>query len=285
MDLDAVADELYGLPLDDFISTRAAREKQAKAADNRELAADIRRLPKPNAVAWLVNQLVRHCHADIQALLEMGSGMREATANLSGDLRDLSRQQHRVIRGLVQKAEQIASAAGRRVSADTTRSLEETFFAALADPGAAETVAAGRLTAGLSTIGFAGLEGSGGQSARLSTEPASGAEERPRTKTPDGVKQHERARAKVARAKAATVAAVQARDEAQEKLQQADQAGADAGDRVERLRRELQEAVKAQSDAETSQRRAQRVFDRADRGAGDAHQRLADVVAEEERLA
>ena len=85
MDFDAIADELYGLPLDDFIPARARREKQAKGANDRALAAEIHRLAKPNAVAWLVNQLVRNQPKDIQTLVVLGSEMRKATANLSGD--------------------------------------------------------------------------------------------------------------------------------------------------------------------------------------------------------
>ena len=126
MDFDAIADELYGLPLDDFIPVRARREKQAKGANDRKLAAEIHRLAKPNAVAWLVNQLVRNQPKDIQTLVVLGSEMRKATANLSGDrLRDLSRQQHQVVRGLVEKAEHLSNAAGRRLSADGARSLND----------------------------------------------------------------------------------------------------------------------------------------------------------------
>jgi hypothetical protein len=282
VDLDAVADELYGLPLDDFVSTRATREKQAKAADNKELAAEIHRLAKPNAVGWLVNQLVRHRNADIQALLELGSRMREATAKLSGDLRELSGQQRQVIRGLVKQAEQLA---GRPVSADTARSLDETLSAALADPGAAATLAAGRLTAGLRSTGFAGLGTAGSQPARSAMKPRSRAEEHPRTKARGGMQQRERAQAKVARAQALVVEAVEVRDEAQAKLQQAEQSVADARGWVEQLRRELQQAVKAESEAETSRRRAQAAFERADRGSLDAQRRQTDAAGELESLA
>jgi hypothetical protein len=136
VDLDAVADELYGLSLEDFIPTRTAREREMKAADNKELAAEIHRLPKPNVVAWLVNQLVREHYDDIQALLGLGSAMREATATFSGDrLRELSREQHEAIRRLVEHAKLLAHVAGRQVSDDTVNSLEETLRAAMADPG------------------------------------------------------------------------------------------------------------------------------------------------------
>ena len=284
MDLDAVADELYGLSLDDFIATRTAREREAKGAGNKELAEEIHRLPKPNAVAWLVNQLVRQHPGDIQNLLELGAGMRGATASLSGDLRELSRQQHRVIRALVQLTEGSATAAGRPVSPTTTRSLEETLYAALADPGAADAVAAGRLAAGLSPAGFAGLETIGGPKAPAVTKPRSGPEERPATKGSRGAKQHERTIAKVARAKSLAEEAAEARDDARATLGQTDEAVVDARHRVEQLRRELLAAEKAESEAETHRRRAQTTFERADRRAEDAEHRLTDAITEQERV-
>lgn len=285
VDLDAVADELYGLSLDDFISTRTARQKEAKAAGHLELAEEIHRLSKPNAVAWLVNQLVRQHPGDIQSLLELGSGMRQATANLSSDLRQLSRRQHQVVRGLGQQAEQLAKEAGRPVSADTVRRLEETFYAALADPGAADSVAAGRLTTGLSTTGFAGLERTGGQSTPTATKPRSGAGERPGAKGRGGEKRAEPAEAKLARATSSAAEAARIRDDAKARVQQADQAVADARARVAQLGRELLQAEGAQSRAESDRGRAQAAFDRADRRAGDAQQRLTDAAAEREYLA
>jgi hypothetical protein len=285
VDLDAVADELYGLTPDDFISTRAAREKQAKGTDNKDLATAIHRLSKPNAVAWLVNHLVRKHPGDIQSLLELGSGMRKATANLSSDLRELSRRQHQVVRGLVQQAEQLAKAAGRPMSADTVRSLEETLYAALADPCAADSIAAGRLTTGLSTTGFAGLQRTGGQPTPTATMPRSGAGERPGPKGRGGEKRVEQAKAKLARATSVAAEAARIRDDAKARVQQADQAVADARELAAQLGRELLKAEGAQSRAESDRGRAQAAFDRADRRAGEAKQRLTDAAAELEHLA
>lgn len=284
MDLDAVADELYGLAPEDFISARADREKEAKATDNKQLAAEIHRLTKPNAVGWLVNQLVRSRNNDIQTLLELGSRMREATASLSGDLRELSRQQRQVIRGLVQQAEQLAKAAGRPVSADTARSLDETFSAALADPGAADALAAGRLTAGLSSTGFASLGGSDSQVRTKATKLPSRTGKRERTGPDQGGERRQRAESTAANAKSLAGQATQAREEEYEKLQQVEQRAADAGNRVEQLRTELRKAVEAESKANKERRVALAAWDRADRRARRAEQRLTDAVSELEQL-
>ena len=113
VDVESVCDELYGLPLDQFTSTRTVREKQAGSAGDKEVAAQIHRLVKPNLVAWLSNQLVRECAGEIRPLLELGADLREATATSSGEqLRELSRQQRQLVHALVQQAGRLANAAG-----------------------------------------------------------------------------------------------------------------------------------------------------------------------------
>jgi hypothetical protein len=286
MDLDAVADELYGLSPDEFIPIRTAREKQARADGERESAAEIHQLSKPNVVAWLVNQLARQRRDDIRTLLKLGSELREATANLSGErLRELSRRQRQIVQGLIRHAEQLATAADRKVNAETARGLEETLYAALADPTAAAAIAAGRLTAGLRSSGFATLESTGDHQARSVTkrQPGAGPQSRPNERR--GVKERERAKAQVARAELAAGEAAQARQDAHASLQEAEQMMTDANDRVEQLRNELHEAVETKSMAEKDQRRAQSAFDRADRKAEDAHQHLIDATAELDRKA
>ena len=283
MDIEAVADELYGLSPDDFIATRTARQNHAKGDGDKELAEAIHRLPKPNAVAWLANQLVRHHPGDIQNLLELGAGMRDATANLSGDLRDLSRQQHRVIRALVQQAERLAEAAGRPISATTARSLEETFYAALADPVAADAVAAGRLAVGLRPAGFVGM-GEVGSPGRASTTKPRPAKKPAPTAEGRGGEARKRASAKVAEATSVAGKAAKTREEEYARLQQAEQRVADAGDRVDQLRDDLREAVETQSRATKDRRGALAAFDRADRADQRAQQQLIDAEAELDHL-
>ena len=252
MDLDAVADELYGVSLNDFIPARTAREKLAKGAGDKALAAEIHRLPKPNAVAWLVNHLVRQDNGEIQTLLALGPAIREATTTFAGDrLRELSRQQHELIRGLVQQAEALANADGREISAATAGSLEETFYAALADAGAADAVAAGRLTTGLQSTGFYTLQTTSQQRTNSTTKPLSKAKDRRGTKAGGGIERRGGAGTKVARAKAVLQAATLAREETHATLQRAERALADASNQVDQIRRQLNQTLEAQSKATT----------------------------------
>jgi len=276
VDVEAVSDELYGLPLDDFTPARNVRERQAKAAGEKDLAAQIHQFKKPNLVAWLANQLARERADEVRSLLELGAALREATATLSGQqLRELSRQQRQLVDALVQQAQRLASAAGRKVSEDTARGLEDTLRAALVDPLAAEALAAGWLTEGMQNSGFGRLasrEGPAG-SAMGPTVGAQSPASRPRAH-----EQRKRAEYDVVQATAAANKAIAARQEIHARLEAADERVAEYLGRVERLRKKLEEALQAQSRAQKDQARAQAAFDRADRDAQHEQLRLADLT-------
>ena len=157
MDLEAVAQELYAVPLEQFTPLRTQREKEARAAGDRELAAQVKALRKPAVGAWLANQLVRRHRDEVEPLLELGASLREAQATLQGDeLRQLSAQRHRLVAALVRRAGAIAAESGMRMSADTERTIEQTLEAGLADPAAAEELLEARLVAPLEYVGFGG---------------------------------------------------------------------------------------------------------------------------------
>ncbi|MFE2631832.1 hypothetical protein ACFXDP_28475, partial [Streptomyces sp. NPDC059374] len=59
VDLDAVADELYGLRPEQFTAARNERVAAARSAGNRKLADAIGRLRRPSLSAWASNTLVR----------------------------------------------------------------------------------------------------------------------------------------------------------------------------------------------------------------------------------
>lgn len=292
MDVESVSEELYGLPLDEFTPTRTDREKQAKSEGDKDLAAQIHRLAKPNMVAWLANQLAREHADEIRFLLQLGPALREATATGSGQqLRELSRQQSKVVYAVVQQARKLASAAGHKVSEDTARGLEGTLRAALADPDAADALAAGRLTEGMQNSGFGSptslagrSSGSGKKSAAAASPVAadrttgatSAAQQTADEKGTQALRkaaEHELEQAKSAAAEATT-----AREESLGQLETAARIVVEAGDRVERIRTELEEALEAQAKAQENQVGAQAALDRAEASLRDAQQRLADAT-------
>ncbi|MBA3524707.1 MAG: hypothetical protein H0T85_09195, partial [Geodermatophilaceae bacterium] len=176
---DAIADELYGLLPEEFTAARTEAEKRAKADGDKTLAAQVKQLRKPTVSAWLANLLARERPEQLDPLAELGAAFLEAQTNLEGEqLRELSRQRHRLVAALVSEARKLAARRGVRTTETAVRELEQTLEATLADPTAAVTVQAGRLTTALLHTGFGP-----GTAARSGSPTASGGAAAP-TKRP-----------------------------------------------------------------------------------------------------
>ena len=154
MDLASVADELYGLVPADFTAARNARAK-AVGAEDKALADQIRRLPKPSAAAWAVNMLVRRRPDDITGILEVGVSLREAQEALDpGEMKALGRQRQVLIAAVARLARDLAGELGNPISEPAVAEVEQTLQAAMADPGAALAVRTGRLVRALASTGL-----------------------------------------------------------------------------------------------------------------------------------
>lgn len=154
-DLAAVADELYALPFEDFVAARDVRAKQARADGGRELAAQIRELPKPTVAAWLLNQLARRRSGDVEQLVGLGYELREAQQSLDGDqMRTLNRRRRQVVRAFSRQAGQLADELERPLSDAVAQQVEETLRAAVADAEAGQALLSGRLTRALFYVGM-----------------------------------------------------------------------------------------------------------------------------------
>ena len=292
--IEAAAEELYGLPLDEFTAARNERVKQARADGDSGAAVAIGKLAKPNRVAWLANQLVREDADGIRALLQLGESMRQATASLAAEqLRQASRQQHQIINALVQQARRLASAAGQAMSDDTARGLGDTLHAALADEQAARQLSQGGLTSGLASSGFPGIDiGAASRPARSTAagrragpgklaagQRAAGQRAEPGTVAARRREQVTRARQDERDARSHAAKADRARENAQAALAQAEEAARAAAGSVGRLEAQLDAALQARTSADRAQRQARKDADRADRVARHAERRLADAIA------
>ncbi|GGS87535.1 hypothetical protein [Streptomyces chromofuscus] len=156
MDFDAVADELYGLRPEHFTTARDAHAAAARKAGDRALAEKIGKLRRPSLSAWASNILVRRQADQVEPLLRLGEGLRQAHLDLDGaQLRELIRQQRILITALSRQAGRLAAQAGRPITPDAQREVESTLHAVLADPEAARQWAAGRLVKPLdAAVGF-----------------------------------------------------------------------------------------------------------------------------------
>ena len=258
--LNAVADELYGLPVSEFTAARDRYAAEARRAGDREFAASIKQLRRPTMGAWLTNQLVRQKRDEVAALLRLGSALRDAQAQLAtDDLRQLSQQAQQLVTALGRQARQLAGDAGQRVGDGAVRELEETLHAALADPDASDEVQAGRLTSALSYAGFGSVE----VTAAGSAAPRAAAPSAPSASDADGEA--------LRQAQAELADARQAADELEGRLEEArrvqarlEQQVQEASEQLERLRAEANEAVTAAREAARTYRDAERRVGRAE---------------------
>lgn len=147
-----LADGLYALPLGDFTPARDALVKEHKA--DKELAARIKTLRKPSLAAWVVNLLVRRDAAQVDQVLQVGTALREAQANLDGEeLRALTRQRRQLTAAVTTQARGLAREEGVKVTPAVADQVEATLTAAMVDEGAARAVRSGLLVAALVATG------------------------------------------------------------------------------------------------------------------------------------
>jgi hypothetical protein len=284
VDVDSIADQLYALPPAEFTATRNTLVKQARAAGDRDSAAQIQALAKPTRSAWLVNRLARERADQLEPLIELGRDLREASANLTAEeLRAMTRQRLQVVHALVQVARQLGSAEGQRVSDDVAEEVRQTLEASLADGDIADAVLSGRLSRPARYAGFGEPSGidwhRGPRRTRSSGGQAAAAEV-----TDLDARRREQAEREVEHAGSRLRAARTARDKAEQAAQKAQDAAGRASEDAERLRREVARAEKAAAEAAKAAEAGQERLDRATRALGEAEQAHSEASARLEEL-
>jgi chromosome segregation ATPase len=272
VDLESAAEELYGVPADEFAEHRTRLAAQAKASGDKALAASIGKLRKPVLAAALVNELVRGEPAELRELTDLGEQMRSAHRHLRGpELRALSEQRQQLLQRLAELVRDSAEQSGRTVTEPVLAQVRGTFEAAIADEAAEAAVLSGRLTTVLSYTGFGEVDVTDAVAApvrkrHLTSVPAgAGAGE----KAP--ALAHERRRQRhqdqLRRAEAEQAEAARALDQARGEAAAAEQQHHEATGRVERLRVELGEAQEQAWRAGQVSRSADRVLRTAEQEA------------------
>ncbi|GGV85235.1 hypothetical protein ABZ178_28295 [Streptomyces massasporeus] len=285
MDYDSVADELYALRPEEFTAARASAMASARTAGDRELAERIRTLRKPSLAAWVSNLLVRSSPGEVEPLLRLGEGLRQAHQDLDGtQLRELSRRQHALIRALSLQARQLAKEAGHPIGESVQREVENTLHAVLADPEAARAWAGGRLAKPLSAaVGFPAT--AEGARPRRPEPPPAPAPSRP------GEKGSERQRRRLAQAREDAEAAERELRELQDAADAAGREVAEAKQQVDGLQRRVEELTGTleqvrgeHQQARFAERAARERARTADRRAREAGRKAATAAARLERL-
>lgn len=258
MDFDAVADELYAGPREEFISARAAHVAAAKKDGDAELAKRIKELRKPSIAAWLVNRLAREYPDDLADLSELGEELRGAHADLDGErLRELSTRKRVAVEKLADKVKTLGPEPTAAVLEQVTGTLE----AAVASSDIAADVAAGRLDAAVPPSGFEqwliAPVGSGPRSRPAPRKPEPAVE-----RDADSPKERRR-REKLAEATERLDAAEAAREEAEQLLATADDASATAAQVAADLQARLASAERELRKRREAAGQARRAYDSA----------------------
>jgi hypothetical protein len=302
VDLESVAEELYGVPPGEFTAARDAQSTAAKGNGDRELAAAIKKLARPTAAAWLANLLVRERTQQVDDLLELGAAMREAQAELAGDqMRQLAVQRRQIVSALGREAGQLAADRGQPVSRSIREEMEGTLEAALADPDAGEALSSGRLTTSLRYTGLGSVDVVGAVAAtprsatKPTTSPKSSKPSKPSKKavasepdSRDAEVQAEAERRRQERVEVTQRRLAEARDDAAEAKRAADEKDRtvrEIQERVEGLRRQLDELEQQMQRLQSEEKFAAknlREADRARRSAADALRRAKGKVKDAE---
>ena len=291
VDIDEAADQLYALAPGDFIEARDGLLRQARESGDRDLAGAMAALRKPTAVAWLANRLARERPEQLTDFLALGPPLREASERLSGPaLRDLSRQRQQLVSALVREARQVAAASpGPRISEDVARGLETTLHAALADPAAAASLSAGRLSGTLSHTGFGAPTAPGSAAVAPAPSKAKSATSPKKKKTSTADRQAEkraRIETELGQAVAAADAAADDRDAAALAATEAETSYVDAKAQVVTLQgelRDLQKRLDAAERARDTSRRKREKAAEASRAAGRGAERAQAAATDLQR--
>ena len=297
MDLNAVADDLYGVSPEEFIERRKERAAEARNRKDRALAQAITALRRPTRSAWLVNLVARKEPDAVTALLALGTALGEAQQRGAGaDLRRLSQERHSALEKLSRRAVELAAQQGHAAAEATRLEVTQTLQAALADPAVAELVRAGRVVQPASYGGFGPMSllvvappPGGADSAAVPQaegEAAPDAEAAPGDQPEPPVREDPARRQAEAAVEAAAQALESARQEAAQAEDDAQQATTDAdarADRVEALRAQLEQAEEDERRSRQTARAARKRAQELQQVVATAEQALA--TAQEARAA
>jgi hypothetical protein len=236
------ADELYGLPFDEFIPARNALVRELRGAGRREEAGEVAALRKPSVAAWAVNQLVRTQRKGVDELFEAGDGLRSVHDQVlagrgdAGSLRGAVARERSAVDSLTQAARGLLSSQGHELSATIIERVSDTLHAAALDDDARAQVRDGRLERELRHVGLGMTPGAAPVRTRARTREKPAAEpKKDRKAEREARRRLERATRAVSTARERRDKAAAALEEAEETLTEAQREKADA----ERAIREL----------------------------------------------
>ncbi|WP_406134095.1 hypothetical protein [Streptomyces zaomyceticus] len=301
MDVERVAEELYGLKPAEFVPARDRYVAEAREAKDTAAAKAVAALRRPALAAWAANLLARQKRQEAEQFLAVGETLREAHRTLDGEqLRTASRQRNQLVTSLARTAADLAKEAGQPVSDTVLHEIEQTLHGVLADQDVAEDWSRGRLVKVPEiAVGFGAVTPEAAALARPSTAEPSPPESSPEEKRKSdpgkkpgkesGVKSGrdedarrrrdlERARTTAGEAEAEAVRRERELAEARDARRVAGQEAEATAERVRGLEHELRETRQAKQEAGTAATKAAKAVTAAERAARQAR-RTAEQAA------
>lgn len=152
------ADDLYRLAPEEFTAARDALARRLRAAKERERADAVKKLRRPSALAWALNQVARSDAGLIAAVLSAGNEVKEALGRGDGAaMRDAEKSMRKASDAVVDAASRVLGDAGHGPTDDARSRLATTLRAALIDADVADRLRAGTLERDVELAGL-GLE-------------------------------------------------------------------------------------------------------------------------------
>jgi hypothetical protein len=238
--------DLYGLPLDRFVSERAALAKNLRSKGERERADEVANQRKPSVAAWAVNQLVRTQRSDVAELFKSGDQLQKAQSELlagrggADKLRAAVDRERAAVEQLTGTARGLLSSHGQELSATMLERVRETLHAAALDGDARAQAKDGCLERELRHVGMVGAGEVGPATSRRggsSTRPGR-SEARKKKAATDAGRMAERAARDLR-------VAEERRDQAADRLKDAEAAVLSARKAAERATHALEQASEA----------------------------------------
>ena len=264
---DQAADELYGLPPDEFTRARDERSKELRKSGDREGADAVKALRKPTVAAAALNVLARGRPKEVDRLLDAGEKLRAAQEDL------LSGGDRAAFQRAAAKERELVAELTAQAPAGLEERVAATLHAAALDPEIAEQLRTGRLVREREAVGgFGAMDAPQPAPARAKGTPAparSGttkrAKAKPKSSEDDSAKREKLAAARTdeRHARRELDAAQKALESAQTRADAAEAHAAEAAERAKTTAERLKEARRAEAAARKAHDRAARALERA----------------------
>jgi hypothetical protein len=152
-----VAEELYSLLPRDFTRVRNTRARQARQAGDTDAKAAILGMAKPDAAAWMANQLVRQRRDQVDAVLALARPLRTQLIPVNPPQTSPTWIYRWALMDLGKEGMRLAERAGVRRTGASSEYLENTLRSATCTEEMTQLLLLARLSRSLPSVGWPGL--------------------------------------------------------------------------------------------------------------------------------